>query len=350
MNKSNPPRGVIAIVVALLTTVLIGFAALAVDLSYVFVVRNELQNAADAAALSGAGKLYGSNSGPNWSDAELQSTSTARMNRASAQLIQDPFVSVGYWNMDGDPKGIQSSATVPTASDLPAVRVEVRKSQTSRDGAVRPFFASIIGKNELDVVAASIAAVSAPSYVGTSALFPFVLSKCMYDTYWNTTSNPPGPRNDPKTGIPYVFVIQPEPNKPGTQPCESTGRGVWTSFFDRNAGASVVSNLITNFNPEPIKIGDQIWIATGLTASQYKETKECSESGSRSCASVTVAVIKDLTQKTFAEVVAFSCLRILDAQQGAKTITVQMTSNCKPPGSGGIGPDYGSRAPPMLVN
>ena len=36
---------------------LLGFAALAIDVGYLFVVRNELQNAADAAALAGAGHL-----------------------------------------------------------------------------------------------------------------------------------------------------------------------------------------------------------------------------------------------------------------------------------------------------
>lgn len=51
-------KGAVAIIVALSLLVLIGFGALAVDLGYVMMVKNEVQNAADAGALAGAGDLY----------------------------------------------------------------------------------------------------------------------------------------------------------------------------------------------------------------------------------------------------------------------------------------------------
>lgn len=337
-------------VVALLTTVLIAFAALAVDLAYVFVVRNELQNAADAAAIAGAGRLYSNNSGPNWSDAELQAIRVTQLNKSEAQAIQDPEIAVGYWDTNASPAVMQPSSITPALTDAPAVMVTLRKATANRNGPVRPFFATVMGKNEIEVGAKAVAAVSAPSYVGKEALFPFVMSKCMYDTYWNSLASPPGPRNDPLTGQPYIFVIEPEPKKPGTQPCEAGGRGVWTTFFDTNAGTNVVKDLISTFNLEPLKIGDQIWIASGITAVNYGLTQACSEAGSGACAVVAVAVVQDLLQKTTATVMAFSCLRIKDANQGTKTLTVQMTQNCVPPGSGGFGPDYGSRTPPKLVN
>jgi len=43
-------RGVTAVYVALLISVFIGFAALAIDIGYLMVTKNELQNAADSAA------------------------------------------------------------------------------------------------------------------------------------------------------------------------------------------------------------------------------------------------------------------------------------------------------------
>lgn len=339
-----------ALVVALLTTVLIGFAALAVDLAYVFVVRNELQNAADAAALSGAGRLYSNNSGPNWSDADLQATLVTQLNKSEVQPIQDPEIAVGYWSSNATPGGMQPVSITPAAGDSAAVMVTVRKTGGNRNGPVRPFFATILGKNEIEVSATAVAAVSTPSYVASNALFPFVMSKCMYDTYWNALASPPGPRNDPSTGQPYVFVIEPEPKKAGTGPCEASGRGVWTTFFDVNGGTNIVKDLISSFNPDPLKIGDQIWIPSGITAVNYGLTQACSEAGNGSCAVVSVAVIDNLLQKTNATVIGFSCLRIKDANQGNKTLSVQMTKNCVPPGSGGIGPDYGSRTPPRLVN
>ena len=45
-------RGSVAIIVALSLLILLGFGALAVDLGYVMLVKNELQNAADAGALA----------------------------------------------------------------------------------------------------------------------------------------------------------------------------------------------------------------------------------------------------------------------------------------------------------
>ena len=43
-----------AVLIAILMFVFLGFAALALDLSHLFVAKNELQNAADAGALAGA--------------------------------------------------------------------------------------------------------------------------------------------------------------------------------------------------------------------------------------------------------------------------------------------------------
>jgi len=47
-------RGQVLIVVALAIVVLVGFAALAVDVAYLAAVRNELQRCADSGALAGA--------------------------------------------------------------------------------------------------------------------------------------------------------------------------------------------------------------------------------------------------------------------------------------------------------
>jgi Flp pilus assembly protein TadG len=61
MRNSTGQRGVVLPLVALLMVVLLGFAAFAVDMGYLYVVKNELQNAADAAALAGASVLFTDN-------------------------------------------------------------------------------------------------------------------------------------------------------------------------------------------------------------------------------------------------------------------------------------------------
>ena len=49
--------GAVAVTVAILLVLLVGFAALAIDVGYLMVTRNELQNVADAAALAATRKL-----------------------------------------------------------------------------------------------------------------------------------------------------------------------------------------------------------------------------------------------------------------------------------------------------
>ena len=60
-KKYNNERGVSAVLIAILMFVFLAFAALALDLSHIFVAKNELQNAADAGALAGARFLYNNN-------------------------------------------------------------------------------------------------------------------------------------------------------------------------------------------------------------------------------------------------------------------------------------------------
>jgi len=51
-------RGVTAIVIALVMVLFVGVAALALDIGHLYLVKNELQNAADAGCLAGARFLY----------------------------------------------------------------------------------------------------------------------------------------------------------------------------------------------------------------------------------------------------------------------------------------------------
>jgi Flp pilus assembly protein TadG len=57
-RRESSEEGVTALLVAITLFVLMGVAALAIDLSHLFVVKNELKNAADAGALAGARYLF----------------------------------------------------------------------------------------------------------------------------------------------------------------------------------------------------------------------------------------------------------------------------------------------------
>ena len=93
MNKGLKPlnssrlkdqRGVTVLLVAVLMSLLLGFTALAVDLSNLYVVRNELQNSADAGALAGARFLYNDSGAAVNPGANLIAFTAARDNRALA--------------------------------------------------------------------------------------------------------------------------------------------------------------------------------------------------------------------------------------------------------------------------
>ena len=97
-------RGAIAVIVALLLSVMLGFCALSIDIALGLLVRSELQNAADAAALAGAAKLYDPAvpaAAPDWSGATSTSTSAIALNKSSGITLEDATVVPGYWSVTG---------------------------------------------------------------------------------------------------------------------------------------------------------------------------------------------------------------------------------------------------------
>ncbi|GAH58683.1 unnamed protein product, partial [marine sediment metagenome] len=55
--QRRQPKGTVIIIVAIMLAVLLGCAALAVDIGYLYVARAELQRTADSSALAGAQAL-----------------------------------------------------------------------------------------------------------------------------------------------------------------------------------------------------------------------------------------------------------------------------------------------------
>ena len=101
-------KGAVAVLVALTLPVLVGAAALAVDLAYLHVVRNELQNDADAAALAGARKLYASGaSALDWAAASSTASSAIALNRAAGHALAEGQVQTGYWDTSQSTPGLQ---------------------------------------------------------------------------------------------------------------------------------------------------------------------------------------------------------------------------------------------------
>ncbi|WP_204208378.1 pilus assembly protein TadG-related protein [Prosthecochloris sp. CIB 2401] len=138
------------ILFALMLPVLLGFFALTVDLARLYLLKVELQNAADAAALAGA-QLYpdqGSCTAAQVSctAAQDEARNVAGQNAVNGELIitTNVYVDCGSW----------SNASFSTASCDRAIRVTIKYEP------VQFFFAPVLGIDDRDSLQAIAIAVN----------------------------------------------------------------------------------------------------------------------------------------------------------------------------------------------
>ena len=112
-SVSKNQRGATAIIVGASMFALVGFATLVVDLGNLYVARNELQNAADAGALAGAGALYNdTGTAINCFDVDGDDSKSANKiayNVATANLSQNQSVEVNWTPGDDDADNINNN-------------------------------------------------------------------------------------------------------------------------------------------------------------------------------------------------------------------------------------------------
>ncbi len=158
--------GVVVIKVAIFSVVLIGFAALAIDVGVIYNARLELRRAVDNSALAGAAMLTKTSVDPNAPpgvdprnfDAAKQSAIDCALRNTvtgDPQHIADDDIEFGW--AEPDPATAAYNFD-PTASDVNAVRVTGRRTDENEvNGAVRLFFASIFGITESQMVMSATA-------------------------------------------------------------------------------------------------------------------------------------------------------------------------------------------------
>jgi Flp pilus assembly protein TadG len=124
ITKTGCRRGAVLPLVAVLMLVLIGVSALAIDFGHLYVVRNELQNAADAGALRGARVLYNDDgTAINAAFAMQEAEDAAKENKA---LAEEGDIEVDV-EVNGNTGDVQighwffSTKTFQPAADLAAV-------------------------------------------------------------------------------------------------------------------------------------------------------------------------------------------------------------------------------------
>ena len=162
LNTSNPRLkvqkrcGSIAIMAAVCLVIVIAFLAFTIDFGYINVAESEMQNAADAGALSGVRALSTSRN-----NAILQAKAWAGRNSASNRSVnvQDTDVEIGVWN-----KNTATFTALAANSDVSpnAVKVTAVRSK-SRSNPLPLFLGPMLGTSSTDVVVSAIASVSSGS-------------------------------------------------------------------------------------------------------------------------------------------------------------------------------------------
>lgn len=202
MSRSSE-RGATAIIVAIVLTVLLGFAALSLETGHVLSVRGELQNGADAAALAGAKRLNGTNDDYELAGARTDARSFARANPTDRYDVEPFTIQLGYWAPPAEAcsevGGVQVGETGPDdhkfcridgesdadAANITAVRVVTNRQGApggTGGGAVDHPFGAFVGKAQTEVSAEAIAVSGGPCNEGCPELPFAVKASCVEDS------------------------------------------------------------------------------------------------------------------------------------------------------------------------
>ena len=121
IHRLKDQQGVSVVIVALVLPVLIGFAALAIDIGYLYATKNELQNIADAAALAAAneiGNQWSNEETLNVGDIKFEIQDVASKNQAAEKYgigILDAEIVIGSYDEDASTKIGPQTGAWPTA-------------------------------------------------------------------------------------------------------------------------------------------------------------------------------------------------------------------------------------------
>jgi Flp pilus assembly protein TadG len=154
-------RGAVAVLVALLLVVLLGFAALAVDAGLLYSERAQVQNGSDAAALAIAQKCAANTSDPNCSTTSPLATDVANKNAI------DGLNNVKSINLDLTNRKVTVAGGAQQSGGAP--------------NAVSLFFARVMGISTSNVLTTST--VQWGSAVAGRTAFPLTYSICQVQGY-----------------------------------------------------------------------------------------------------------------------------------------------------------------------
>ncbi len=178
-------EGSILVLSAIGLVVFLGFASLAIDMGHLYVVRNELQNTADGAALAGVSELIKDQNGQAVRDAAAAQQAIMAVAQRQSELSGLPSVEAsernditvvfGEWNIyagNPDTAWTEIGSTCSANSNANAIQVTIRRSEGTAYGPVTNFLAAILGEQfrTSDVAATAIAYLGFVTGAGTGSV------------------------------------------------------------------------------------------------------------------------------------------------------------------------------------
>jgi Flp pilus assembly protein TadG len=263
-------RGAVAPLMAALMIVLLGMVAFAVDVGWMGIAQTELQNAADAAALAGAGQLMQPSVQYNLpgqtltnkasilsaaeDSAKTYAKSFAGYNRAggvSSLVLLDSDVEFGYTDATG--KYTKYTGNVLYATSFPnTIKVTLRLDDTAGgNGPLGLFFGGVLGRSTTNLTATASATIytgSIDTFSGSpnAPLLPMTLDVNAWNTFLSTGLSSDGLLHLDGNGLPQLQVYP--------SPALAPGNFGMLSLDDSSNDANDIAN----------------WINNGLSASDLK--------------------------------------------------------------------------------
>lgn len=317
-RKIGDQQGVSAIMIALMLVVLISFAALAIDISHLYVVRNELQNASDSGALAGARVLLDENDTSINTNANQVGYDSATANRSEQEQVEvhwtggnEGDVQRGHWsfttktftpNSSTTPMQLWDYTTEQLDTDpnfINAVRVRARRQNTP----AASFFARILGHENFTLATDSVAYLGFAGTLGpTEADMPIAICRAsLIDTQGRYTCSTGRMINSgqsnahqatSQTGGWTDFCQANTPGCDGT-PCQG-GTDANTLRRDIFLESGNRPGRCSGLNPHEILLGQNIAMQTGQANSVYDNLRQCweRESGRNRPWTLTLPVIE----------------------------------------------------------
>ncbi len=240
-------RGVVAVQVAVVLVLLLGFAALTIDVGVIYNTRSDLQRTADAAALAAAAKLADYSNGSPLPAARQVAVDFVRANHVFGKELEldlNADVLFGRANFNEE-TGLFDFETTETMPD--AVRISVRHTEDSPNGSAELFFARVFGVSETQISARATAVMVPRDIAVVADLSASHNDDSELSNYpnqdvnlWDVWDAWPGGYDDVDYGVWEPGEIPPEWVEPGGEVPQAAGPA-WGYFKEIGFGQTTIS-------------------------------------------------------------------------------------------------------------